>query len=289
MFGAVVVGIGTAGWVRIRDILAPLEGSYAEKLHVKGFVSRRSLDSQQGVSQISVEEALSREDINAAFICTENASHEDGVRTFLQAGKHVCVEYPMALNYKTAVELWNLAQEKGVILHEEHIELFSEEYKQLKREVEGKSLQEGMLHFTGGVLKPGFGFMAFSGIARLTWLVELFGELSVTTAKLEQDLGSNYSKMTAKMLTADKKSLTWIEERGPGLPRAKKINFQFESGPLTQIPPSPRGPVGLFMQDLIQFSSKLMGRVSPEELRKEKNRILHCSELAERIQRFCQS
>ncbi|XP_061652589.1 biliverdin reductase A [Phyllopteryx taeniolatus] len=289
MFGAVVLGIGTAGWVRIRDILAPLEGSSAEKLDVKGFVSRRSLESQQGVSQISVEEALSREDINVAFICTENASHEDGVRNFLQAGKHVCVEYPMALNYKTAVELWNLAQEKGVILHEEHIELFSEDYKQLKREVEGKSLQEGMLHFTGGVLKPGFGFLAFSGIARLTWLVELFGELSVTTAKMEQDLGSNYSKMTAKMLTADKKSLTWIEERGPGLPRAKKINFQFESGPLTQIPPSPRGPVGLFMQDLIQFSSKLMGRVSPEELHKEKNRILHCSELAERIQQFCQS
>lgn len=37
----------------------------------------------------------------------------------------------------------------GVILHEEHIELRSEEYKQLKREVEGKTLQEGTLHFTG--------------------------------------------------------------------------------------------------------------------------------------------
>ncbi|XP_061695644.1 biliverdin reductase A isoform X2 [Syngnathoides biaculeatus] len=252
-------------------------------------LKRRNLDCQQGASQISVEEALIREDINVAFICTENASHEEGVRTFLQAGKHVCVEYPMALNYKTAVELWNLAEEKGVILHEEHIELFSEDYKQLKREIKGKTLQQGILHFTGGVLKPGFGFMAFSGMARLTWLVELFGELSVTTAKMEQDLANNYSKMTAKMLTADKKTLTWIEERGRGLPRAKIINFQFESGPVTQIPPSPRGPVGLFMQDLIQFSSKLMGQVSPEELQKEKNRILHCSELAERIQQFCES
>ncbi|XP_077413576.1 biliverdin reductase A [Vanacampus margaritifer] len=288
MFGAVVVGIGTAGWVRIRDILAPLPGSSAEKLTVKGFISRRSLDSQQGVSQISVEEALSRKDLDVAFICTENASHEDSVRTFLQAGKHVCVEYPMTLNYKSAVELWNLAQEKGVILHEEHIELFTEDYKWLKKEVQGKTLQEGTLHFTGGVLKPGFGFLTFSGIARLTWLVELFGELSVTAATMELDLGNNYSKMTAKMRTADNKPLTWIEERGPGLPRAKNINFQFESGPLTEIPPSPRGAVGLFMQDLIRFSSKLMGQISPEELQKEKIRILHCLELAEKIEQLSQ-
>ncbi|XP_061151160.1 biliverdin reductase A isoform X1 [Syngnathus typhle] len=288
MFGAVVVGIGTAGWVRIRDILSSLPGSSAEKFTVQGFVSRRTLDSQQGVSQIPMKEALSREDIDVAFICTENASHEDGVKTFLQAGKHVCVEYPMTLNYKAAVELWNLAQEKGVILHEEHIELFSEDFKWLKTEVKGKTLLEGTLHFTGGVLKPGFGFLSFSGIARLTWLVELFGELSVTAATMEQDLGTNYSKMTAKMLTADKKPLTWIEERAPGLPRAKNINFQFESGQLIEIPPTPRGAVGLFMQDLIHFSSKLMGQISPDDLQKEKIRVLHCLELAEKIQQLCQ-
>lgn len=44
------------------------------------FVNRRSLDTQHGVSQISVDEAVSREDIHAAFICTENASHEDNIR-----------------------------------------------------------------------------------------------------------------------------------------------------------------------------------------------------------------
>lgn len=37
----------------------------------------------------------------------------------------------------------------GLILHEEHIELLSEDFKTLKREVEGKVLQEGTLHFTG--------------------------------------------------------------------------------------------------------------------------------------------
>ncbi|XP_035526741.1 biliverdin reductase A [Morone saxatilis] len=289
MFGAVVVGIGTAGWVRMRDMLAPLPGSAAEKLTVRGFISRRSLDTQQGVSPVSVEEAVSREDIHVAFICTENVSHEDNVRTFLQAGKHVCVEYPMTINYKAAVELWDIAQEKGVILHEEHIELLTEDYKELKKEVEGKILQEGTLHFTGGALKPGFGFPAFSGIARLTWLVELFGELSATAATMEEDSANNYSKMTAKLMTSENRPLTWIEERGPGLPRAKNINFVFDSGTLTKIPPAPTGAVGLFMQDLILFSAKVVGQVSPEELQKEKSRILHCLKLAERIQQLCQS
>ncbi|KAK5929186.1 hypothetical protein CgunFtcFv8_010439 [Champsocephalus gunnari] len=260
MFGAVVVGIGTAG---------------------------RKLDSQQGVSQVTAEEAVSREDIQVAFICTENVLHEENIRTFLQAGKHVCVEYPMTMNYKAALELWNLAQEKGVILHEEHIELLTEDYKELKREVEGKLLQEGTLHFTGGALKPGFGFPAFSGIARLTWLVELFGELSVTAATMEEDSGNNYCKMTAKLLTSDDRPLVWIEERGPGLPRAKNINFQFDSCTLTEVPPAPRGAVGLFMQDLIHFSTKLAGQVSPGELHKEKIRILHCLRLAENIQQLC--
>nr|XP_057930374.1 biliverdin reductase A [Doryrhamphus excisus] len=288
MFGAVVVGIGIAGGVRIRDMLTPLQGSSAEKLAVRAFISRRRLESQQGVSQISKEEALNRSDIQVAFICTENLSHEDSVRMYLQAGKHVCVEYPMTLNYKAAVDLWNLAEEKGVILHEEHIELMSEDYRQLKREVQGNILQKGSLHFTGGVLKPGFGFLAFSGIARLTWLVDLFGELSVTAATMEEDSSKNYSKMTAQLQTADNKPLTWTEERGPGLRRTKNINFQFDSGTLTQIPSSPRGSVGLFMQDLILFSSKLTGQVTPEDLQKEKWRVLHCLQLAERVQQLCQ-
>ncbi|KAF0047460.1 hypothetical protein F2P81_001093 [Scophthalmus maximus] len=221
--------------------------------HQDVFVHRRSLDTEQGVSQISVEEAVSREDVHVAFICTDNVQHEDSVRTFLQAGKHVCVEYPMTTNYKAAVELWALAQEKG------------------------------------GVVKPGFGFPAFSGIARLTWLVDLFGELSVISATVEDDDSGNHSKMTTKLMTCDKRPLTWIEERGPGLPRAKNINFQFDSCTLTQIPPAPRGAVGLFMQDLIHFSAKLVDQVSPEEIQRERVRILHCLELAEKIQRLCQS
>ncbi|KAG9273761.1 biliverdin reductase A [Astyanax mexicanus] len=289
MLGSVVVGLGIAGGVRIRDLLAPLPSSAAEKFTVKGFVSRRTMEDQQGFQQIPLEEALSRDDINVAFVCTENTSHEEHIRQFLEAGKHVCVEYPMTTNYSSAAALWELAQQKGLVLHEEHIELFTPDFKQLKKDIAGKQLEEGSLHFTGGPLKPGFGFPAFSGISRLTWLVDLFGELSVKAATLEEDEDRKYSKMTAHFLTKDQKPLSWIEERGPGLGRTKRINLRFDSCTLTELPAGQREAVGLFMQDMVLFGRKLQGDVPPEELQAEQRRILHCLQLAENIRQLCQS
>lgn len=288
MFGAVVVGVGIAGWVRIRDMLAPLTGSPAERIAIKGFVSRRHLQHLPDVRQISLQDALSREDIQVAIICTENVSHEEYIRTFLQAGKHVCVEYPMTLDHRAAVELWQLAGEKGLVLHEEHIELLSGDYLELKRQVQGKELLGGSFHFTSGPLNPGFGFPSFAGIARLTQLVDLFGELSAITAVLEEDSDRNYMKMTVELMTFYGRPLTWIEERGPGLLRSKTINFQFDSCTLTQIPLAPKATVGLFMMDLCDFANKLLGQADPQQLLREKVRIFHCLKLAETIQQLCQ-
>lgn len=46
-------------------------------------------------------------------------------------------------------DLIGLVSTPGLVLHEEHIELFSEDFKALKNEVEGKVFQRGTLHFTG--------------------------------------------------------------------------------------------------------------------------------------------
>lgn len=58
---------------------------------------------------------------------------------------------------------------------------------------------------------------------------------------------------------------------------------------MTQMPPAARGTVGIFMQDMINFSAKLAGQVSPEEVQREKIRILLCLKLAENIQELCQT
>ncbi|XP_066046774.1 biliverdin reductase A isoform X3 [Chamaea fasciata] len=206
MFGTVVVGVGIAGLARIQDLMKPMPSSPSEHLKLFGFVSRRSFGNINEAKQISLEDALRNKDIHAAFISTENRSHEETIRMFLEAGKHVLVEYPMALSAQAAHELWEMAEQKGKVLHVEHIELLTEEYKQLKKEVAGKDLVKGTLHFTGSVLDENkSGFPAFSGIARLTWLIDLFGDLTVTSATREKQKDQNYSRMTVHFQTANKK------------------------------------------------------------------------------------
>ncbi|MEE6465689.1 hypothetical protein FKM82_006644 [Ascaphus truei] len=210
-------------------------------------------------------------------------------RHFLEAGKHVLVEYPMALSASTAQELWRLAEHKGKVLHVEHIELLTEEYKQLKKEVDGKELVEGVLHFTGGPLdEKRSGFPSFSGIARLTWLLDLFGDLTIASANREEQKEANYSKLTAHLLTADNRPLTWIEERSPGMKRQKKVHFSFTSGTVDTLPAAPMASVGPFMQDQILFARKLLGQVPRAELAAEKKRILMCIDLAEEIRQHCE-
>ncbi|XP_040821046.1 biliverdin reductase A [Ochotona curzoniae] len=284
-FGVVVVGVGRAGSVRIRDLLNPDLSSAC--LNLIGFVSRRELGCISGVPQISLQDALSREDVEVAFICSESSSHEDYIRKFLNAGKHVLVEYPMALSLAAAQELWGLAEQKGKVLHEEHIELLMEEFAFLKKEVTGKDLLEGSLLFTAGPLEEEqFGFPSFSGISRLTWLVSLFGELSLVSATLEEQKEDKYMKMTVRLETKSQRPLSWIEEKGPGLKRNRHISFHFKSGSLENVP-----HVGvnknIFLNDQNIFVQKLLGQISEMELAAEKKRILHCLGLAEEIQKSC--
>ncbi|XP_006898662.1 PREDICTED: biliverdin reductase A-like [Elephantulus edwardii] len=284
-FGVVVVGIGRAGSVRMRD----LRDSHASSafLNLIGFVSRRELGNIDAVPQISLEDALSNQEIEVAYICSESSSHESYIRQFLSAGKHVLVEYPMTLSRAAAQELWELAEQKGKILHEEHVELLMEEFAFLKKEVVGKELLKGSLLFTAHPLpEECFGFPAFSGISRLTWLVSLFGELSLVSATLEERKEDQYMKMTVYLETESKHPLTWTEEKGPGLKRNRYLSFHFKSGSLENVP-----NVGvnknIFLKDQNIFVQKLLGQFSEEELAVEKKRILHCLGLAEEIQKHC--
>nr|XP_048315726.1 biliverdin reductase A [Myodes glareolus]XP_048315727.1 biliverdin reductase A [Myodes glareolus] len=283
-FGVVVVGVGRAGSVRIRDLKDPHSLAF---LNLIGFVSRRELGSLDEVRQISLEDALCSQEIDVAYICSESSSHEDYIRQFLQAGKHVLVEYPMTLSFTAAQELWELAAQKGKVLHEEHLELLMEEFAFLKKEVMGKELLKGSLHFTASPLdEEKFGFPAFSGISRLTWLVCLFGELSLISATLEDRKEDQYLKMTVQLETQSKGTLCWIEEKAPGLKRNRYLNFQFKSGSLENVP-----NVGIdkkiFLKDQDLFLQKLLGQVSAEELAAEKKRIMHCLGLADHIQKLC--
>lgn len=58
------------------------------------------------------------EDVDAVYIATPHLTHYELIKESINAGKHVLVETPMVLNGEQAKELFELAEQKGVILME---------------------------------------------------------------------------------------------------------------------------------------------------------------------------
>lgn len=58
------------------------------------------------------------ENVDAVYIATPHLSHYDLIKQSIKAGKHVLVETPMVLNGEQAKELFELAEQRGVILME---------------------------------------------------------------------------------------------------------------------------------------------------------------------------
>lgn len=57
-------------------------------------------------------------DVDAVYVATPHLSHYTLIKQSIEAGKHVLVETPMVLNGGQAKELFELAEQKGVILME---------------------------------------------------------------------------------------------------------------------------------------------------------------------------
>lgn len=57
-------------------------------------------------------------EVDAVYIATPHLTHYDLIKQSIEAGKHVLVETPMVLNSDQAKELFELAEQKGVILME---------------------------------------------------------------------------------------------------------------------------------------------------------------------------
>ena len=71
----------------------------------------------EGVKACATADILLGE-VDAVYIATPHLSHYEYINMAINAGKHVLVETPMVLNGEQAKELFELAEQKGVILME---------------------------------------------------------------------------------------------------------------------------------------------------------------------------
>ena len=221
-------------------------------------------------AEVLMDEALDDPRCTAVCICVENNQHEAMVQQALAAGKHVCVEYPVALNVESAHSLFELADKNKLILHVEHIELMSGSYRSLREQVLNyrHPCLRAQFGFCGPLLPEGSGWIAHAGIARLHRIRDMFGEdLQIRDFMYIKGVGAAVEKTVADARSAESMSVTfrnsagtdilWTEWRSPGLSRANTVNFQFtdkfEIGEMPKVANS----VPLFLGDLEIFLQKV--------------------------------
>jgi biliverdin reductase len=182
-----LVGTGYAAKLRAQALLQD------ERSHLVAIAGHK-LENIQAFAQEYQAEAMSswqqlveQEDIDLVIISTVNRDHGAIARAALKHGKHVIVEYPLALDVVEAEEIIALAKAENKLLHVEHIELLGGLHQALKQHIEKVGEIFYVRYSTIAPLHPAprkwtynhelFGFPLMGALSRLHRLTDLFGEV----------------------------------------------------------------------------------------------------------------
>lgn len=81
---------------------------------------------------VDFDEVIANKEIDAVALAVETSAHYELAKKALLAGKHVYVEKPFTDNVPQAVELRDLAHEKGLMIHVDHIMVYHPVIKKIK-------------------------------------------------------------------------------------------------------------------------------------------------------------
>lgn len=193
--GIGLVGTGYAAKLRAEALMADAR---TKLVAIAGRdIERTQLFSQtyQAIAYPTWQDLLDRPDIDLIIIATINQDHGKIAKAALQAGKHVVVEYPLALDLTEAQEAIALAKAKHKLLHVEHIELLGGVHQALKRSL---PLVGTVFYARYATIKPEhpapqrwsyhyeqFGFPLVGALSRLHRLIDLFGEVTQVSCQAQ--------------------------------------------------------------------------------------------------------
>src|SRR5690606_7752632 len=92
-----------------------------------------AIASEFGVRAMDFDSVLSNPDIEAVVIAAPAAMHYRLARQVLMAGKHACVEKPLALDVDEAVDLCRLAENRRLVLVVGHLLHYHPAFLRLKQ------------------------------------------------------------------------------------------------------------------------------------------------------------
>jgi biliverdin reductase len=273
-----IVGTGYAAQKRAEAIKADPR---AELLVVTGKNRQRLAEFCQVYRVKAVDswsELVHLPHLDLIFICTINQDCGAIAKAFVLAGKHVVVEYPLALSAKVAEEVIELAAANQKLLHVEHMEIIGGLHQALKQYLP----QIGtVFHASYTTIAPQhpvepswkyhqqqFGFPLSAALSRIHRLTDLFGkvvsvncrdrywgitDLDYFTACFCQ-AQLNFAQGITADLTYGKGDVFWQSDRTLTVYGEEgKIIFVGEKGTLIQGEKTQEIPVttrrGLFAQD----------------------------------------
>jgi biliverdin reductase len=129
------VGIVGTGYAAQRRIEAFQSDRRSHLLYIAGHRPETTAKIAEQYALTTLEDwhsLVTHPDVDLVVICTINADHGAIAEVALTAGKHVIVEYPLALSITVGKRLLTLAQQQGKLLHVEHIELLGGLHQTLK-------------------------------------------------------------------------------------------------------------------------------------------------------------
>ncbi len=136
---------------------------------------------------------VSRPDLDLIVICTVNRDHAPVAEAALRSGKHVVLEYPLALSAAEGERLLALAQQQHKLLHVEHIELLSGIHTALRQELPSLGEIIYVRYRDLSAKRPApkrwsysldlFGFPLVGALSRIHRLTDLFGSVRAVSAQ----------------------------------------------------------------------------------------------------------
>ena len=135
----------------------------------------------------SWQELVDNEQIDLVIISGVNRDHGAIARQSLENGKHVVVEYPLALSYQEGKDILDLAKRQNKLIHIEHIELLGGLHNSIKSVLPLIGQVFYARYTTINPQQPAprkwtyspqlFGFPFVGALSRLHRLVDLLGEV----------------------------------------------------------------------------------------------------------------
>ena len=143
--------------------------------------------------------------IDLVVVATVSSLHGDVVETALRAGKAVVVEYPLSLDLAQSRRLVELAAEKKLLLHVEHIELLGGLHVAMKAYLPWIGTARYVSYRTINIVRPAplkwtyrfdlFGFPFCGALSRVHRLTNLFGRVRAVdccTQVVDSEVDADY-------------------------------------------------------------------------------------------------